>query len=170
MADSLLNISINECQNNGFHRIESIKVRIGRASGVIPEALLFTFDTLKAGTIAEGASLVIEEVPVSGHCNMCNADFIVDERFILCCPQCGDNSFTVNSGRELDIQDILLLQGLFFLSALHLSEQPGVFCLELADKLIRTYISAYLRLSSYNIQQNLDYARKITEVQKCNSQ
>jgi hydrogenase nickel incorporation protein HypA/HybF len=106
IADSLLRIAGQECGKGGFSTIESIKVSIGRASGVMPEALLFAFDAMKAGTIAGGASLVIEEVPVSGHCSDCAADFSVEEAYVLCCPLCGGQAFTLCSGRELHITEL----------------------------------------------------------------
>ena len=106
IAGSLLDTAVRECRDNGFTKIGSIKVCIGKASGVMPEALLFAFETIKAGTLAAAASLIIEEVPVSGHCNDCNADFTVSEKYVLCCPLCGSLSFTVNSGRELNIVEL----------------------------------------------------------------
>ena len=106
IADSLLDTSVRECRDKGFTKIGSIKVCIGKASGVMPEALLFAFDAMKAGTLAEGASLIIEEVPVSGHCNTCNTAFTVSEKYVLCCPHCSSESFTVNSGRELNIVEL----------------------------------------------------------------
>lgn len=106
IADSLLDIAVRECRDNGFTKIGSIRVCIGKASGVMPEALLFAFDAMKAGTLADCASLIIEEIPVSGSCNACNADFVVSEKYVLCCPHCSSESFTVNSGRELNIVEL----------------------------------------------------------------
>ncbi|MCL0035234.1 hydrogenase maturation nickel metallochaperone HypA [Thermodesulfovibrionales bacterium] len=106
IADGLLRTAISVCRGNGFSRIEIVRIRIGRASGVMPESLLFAFDALKAETIASESSLVIEEVPVAGYCNTCKRDFTVSGSFILCCPYCSSNSFTVKSGRELDIIEV----------------------------------------------------------------
>ncbi|MBA4348485.1 MAG: hydrogenase maturation nickel metallochaperone HypA [Thermodesulfovibrio sp.] len=106
IAQSLLEIAINNCKNNGFSRIGNIKVLIGKASGVMPDALFFAFDGLKADTIASEATLEIEEVPVSGFCNLCNKDFTTDEKFILACPHCDGLSYTLNSGRELNITEM----------------------------------------------------------------
>src|SRR5512139_3833550 len=95
IADSLLTLAVKECRDKGFNAIQHIKVRIGKASGVMPEALLFAFEAMKRETIAEEAALIIEEVPVSGHCRICHADFTVEESFVLCCPHCEGLSFTV---------------------------------------------------------------------------
>jgi hydrogenase nickel insertion protein HypA len=106
IALSLLEVSIKNCKDNGFSRIESIKVHIGKASGIMPEALLFAFDAEKAGTIAGEAILDIEEIPVSGHCNLCSKDFTTDEKFVFACPHCDGTFFTINSGRELNISEM----------------------------------------------------------------
>ncbi|MBM4129390.1 MAG: hydrogenase maturation nickel metallochaperone HypA, partial [Nitrospira sp.] len=81
-------------------------VRVGRASGVMPEALLFAFDAIKTGTVAEKASLTIDEIPIGGFCSSCNSEFSVEEPYVLFCPKCGETSFRLNTGRELDIQEM----------------------------------------------------------------
>lgn len=106
IADSLLKIAVDECKKNGCRIILNVKVCIGKASGVMPEALLFAFDALKAETIAEGATLTIEEVPVAGRCTACNAEFTTPESYVLCCPQCGSSAYTLHAGRELDIKEL----------------------------------------------------------------
>ena len=106
IAEGLLSTAVNNCINNGYGRIETVRVRIGKASGVMPEALLFAFDAMKEGTIAAGAYLEIETVPVSGNCSSCCSDFSVEDNYVLCCPVCGGSSFTVHSGRELDITEM----------------------------------------------------------------
>ncbi len=106
IAASLLDIAIRECESKGFSVINGVKVQIGKASGVLPEALLFAFDALKTDTIASAASLLIEEIPVSGHCNICEADFTSSENYVLCCPDCAGVSFFLKSGREMDITEI----------------------------------------------------------------
>ncbi|MGB9714909.1 MAG: hydrogenase maturation nickel metallochaperone HypA [Thermodesulfovibrionales bacterium] len=106
IAQSLLDIAVKNCKENGYKRIEAIKVKIGRASGIMPDALLFAFDAVKIGTIAEKASLNIEEVPVSGYCENCKKSFTVDEAFIISCPKCGNISLRIDTGRELHIEEM----------------------------------------------------------------
>ena len=106
IALSLLKIAEQHCKSNGYKGIESIAVKIGKASGVMPDALLFAFDAVKHGTLAERALLTIEEIPVSGYCHGCKSYFYIDERFVLCCPKCGGTTFSLESGRELDITEL----------------------------------------------------------------
>lgn len=106
IALGLLKIAAGYCEKEGYKGIESIKVKIGRASGVVTESLLFAFDAVKIGTIAEKATLTIDEVPVTGFCNICNSNFIVEEAYVLSCPKCGGTSFRVETGRELNIDEM----------------------------------------------------------------
>ncbi|MEJ2684461.1 MAG: hydrogenase maturation nickel metallochaperone HypA [Candidatus Sulfobium sp.] len=106
IALSLLEIAAGECGKNGYGRIDCINIKVGRASGVMPDALLFAFDAIKEGSVAQNAVLHIEEVPVSGRCGDCGKEFSVEEEYVLCCPLCGGGSFTVTSGREMDIIDM----------------------------------------------------------------
>ncbi len=106
IALNLLEIVSEQCRKNGYSRIESINLKIGRASGVMPDALLFAFEAIKIDSIAKGASLNIEEVPVSGLCNNCRNNFTVVEEYVLCCPVCKGTSFSITAGREMDIIDM----------------------------------------------------------------
>jgi hydrogenase nickel incorporation protein HypA/HybF len=106
IAQGLLDIAIENCKKRGYQRIKSIKIKVGRASGVVPDSLLFAFDVMKMGTIAENASLTIDEVPVSGFCENCKKNFTVEEAFVISCPLCGDGKFHVETGRELNIYEM----------------------------------------------------------------
>ena len=106
IAQSLLKIAVENCEKNGYKRIEAIKVKVGRASGIMPDALLFAFDVVKIGSIADKASLNIEEIPVSGFCESCNKNFTVDEVFVINCPMCGNISLRIETGHELHIEEM----------------------------------------------------------------
>jgi hydrogenase nickel incorporation protein HypA/HybF len=106
IAESLLEVALENCSSQGFSRIGSIKVLIGKASGLMPDALLFGFNAVKEGTAADQAVLEIEEVPVSGRCNICEKDFTTESVYVLNCPHCEGVSFTIKTGRELMITEM----------------------------------------------------------------
>jgi hydrogenase nickel incorporation protein HypA/HybF len=105
IAMSILDIARDACAEQGSSRVEKVRVKIGKASGIMADSLLFSFDCAKSGGAA-GATLEIEEVPVGGHCRDCGADFTVDEKYVLQCPLCGGAAFTINSGYELEVVDL----------------------------------------------------------------
>ncbi len=106
IALSILDIVESACRNHDCSRVELVRVRIGRAAGVMSDSLSFSFDAAKGGTLAEGASLEIDEVPVGGHCRDCASDFTVEEKYVFGCPKCGGVEFTVHSGHELEVVDL----------------------------------------------------------------
>lgn len=107
IASELLKIAVDECNKNGYTRINSIKVLIGKASGVMPDALLFAFNILKEGTPAKNAELIIEEIPVKAICNDCGRSFETEVSYLVVeCPFCGSFSLKIESGKELNITEM----------------------------------------------------------------
>jgi hydrogenase nickel incorporation protein HypA/HybF len=106
IAQSILDIAMEQCSQAGYRSITSVEVRIGSASGILPDALTMAFDIIKLDTMADGAELVIEHVPLGGSCRGCGGRFVTDEQFILSCPHCGSGDFLLDAGRELDITEI----------------------------------------------------------------
>ncbi|MBI5967331.1 MAG: hydrogenase maturation nickel metallochaperone HypA [Deltaproteobacteria bacterium] len=106
IALSLLNIVVKKCQEEGFHSIESVKVRIGKASGILPEAFAFALEVAKKDTIARDAKFIIDIVPLGGFCSGCARQFEIDEAYILECPLCGSNSFQIQKGYEMEVVEM----------------------------------------------------------------
>jgi len=106
IALGILDIINDRCIAEGYHAIESVRLRIGRAAGIMPEALLFSFDVAKADTLAEDATLIIESIPLGGVCSECNADFEVKEAYVLSCPECGSTAFKIQRGYEMEIVEM----------------------------------------------------------------
>ena len=103
---SVLDIAEDHCRKAGYSEIQSIQLRIGSASGILPDALQMAFKIVREGTLAEGAKLLVEEVPLGGTCRGCNKGFTTEEQFILACPECGSKDFMLDKGREMEITEI----------------------------------------------------------------
>lgn len=106
IAVNILGIAEEHCIKAGYRKIQSIRIKIGSASGILPDALQMAFDAAKTGTISEEAVLIINKVPLSGTCKTCGTDFSTEDIFVLSCPECSGTDFSINSGRELDITEI----------------------------------------------------------------
>jgi hydrogenase nickel incorporation protein HypA/HybF len=92
----------------GRYRAQSIgrmRLRVGALSGVVPEALSFAFDVLARGTIAEGAQLEMESVPVICFCAACEQEFAPPD-FFYECPRCHGLCTQVRQGQELELADL----------------------------------------------------------------
>jgi hydrogenase nickel incorporation protein HypA/HybF len=87
-------------------RVTELHLRVGRLSGVLPDAMRFCFDVVAAGTPLEGARLDIEEPDGLARCRDCGAEFDVPDLILLCA--CGSADVDVVAGRELAIASVRL--------------------------------------------------------------
>ena len=94
-------------QAAGASRITTLRLRIGKLSGAVPEALEFAWDVVRRGTIAETATLEIESVAAICWCATCQAEFDCQD-FLNECPRCRNLSGDLRRGRELDIAAVEL--------------------------------------------------------------
>ena len=87
--------------------VTSIVVGIGPLSGVEVQLLKHAYPVASAGTIAENAELVIEQLPVKVKCNQCGyeSEALANK---LSCQQCGDWRTTLVSGDELLLMSVEL--------------------------------------------------------------
>ena len=106
IAISLLEIVSEQCLREGYSSIESVRLRLGKAAGIMPDALLFAFDIVKKDTIACEAELIIDFIFLGGHCLDCKARFESEERYIFACPVCDSRSIKITQGDEMQIVDM----------------------------------------------------------------
>ena len=107
IALSILDIVLAKCAEVEGRKIDVVRVRIGEAAGVMPDALSFAFDVAKTDTMAGEAQLVIETVPLGGMCTACGRGFTLQEaRYNFACPLCSSESIEINRGREMEIVDM----------------------------------------------------------------
>lgn len=104
LAINIIEIAQNQCKERDCTRVDSVTVRLGKASGVLPESLEFAFNALKKDTVAANAKLEFEIIPVGGTCRTCKKEFeSSDAPYILACPHCGSTEFDLTKGREMEI-------------------------------------------------------------------
>jgi hypothetical protein len=72
---------------------------------IVEFALQFAFESLTPGTMAEGATLEVTQVPARSRCNTCGIEYDHD-RFQMLCIECGSMDVTMLQGRELQIDSI----------------------------------------------------------------
>lgn len=104
MANTL-DIALEHAQMQEAQKIHLLKMRVGALSGVVPEALEFAFDICTQGTIAEGAKLEIDYLPVSCYCANCQLNFQPDD-VIYECPDCHQISTDIRQGKELELASL----------------------------------------------------------------
>jgi hydrogenase nickel incorporation protein HypA/HybF len=84
-------------------RVCALHLKVGALAGIVPEALLASYEMACMDTPLAGSRLVIEQVPVVVFCLRCQAEQPVDGVQSLCCPTCGAPTPRVEHGRELEL-------------------------------------------------------------------
>jgi hydrogenase nickel incorporation protein HypA/HybF len=105
IAESLLQIIVDESKRHGLERINKVKLQIGKFTAVIPESLTFCFELVSRDTVASEAKIEIETVGIVARCEKCDISFDVQNQVFLC-PRCGEPALELLSGRELSILSI----------------------------------------------------------------
>lgn len=89
----------------GATKVIAINLVVGERSSIIDDSLLFYFDMLTPGTLAEGAQLNVRRTLMRCHCSHCDDDYHpsgVDFR----CPRCDAVGRVTDDGSELLIESL----------------------------------------------------------------
>ncbi len=103
IAVSLVEMAAEEARRRGEVRVTALHLKLGPLSGVVKDALLFSYDVACSGTALEGSQLVIEDVPVVVYCGQCLAERELESVQRFCCPVCGTLTPDLVRGRELEL-------------------------------------------------------------------
>lgn len=87
--------------------VRRVRLEIGRLAAVEVEALRFSFDVVKRGTVADSAVLEIVDLPGEAWCMKCCSTVPIARRGDGC-PVCGSHQLQVTAGDELRVKDIEL--------------------------------------------------------------
>jgi hydrogenase nickel incorporation protein HypA/HybF len=93
-------------ERTGSAPVASVRVRVGRLAGVVPDAMRFCFDLVTAGTPLEGATLEFDQPAGLARCRTCGEDFALADLVLLC--PCGSADVEVLAGRELAVASVVL--------------------------------------------------------------
>ena len=104
-----LDIALEQAVEQGAQHIHRITFRVGAESGVVPEVIEIAFAIATQGTLAAGAQLTIDPVPLLCFCHGCDQEFQpVDGDLLHTCPHCQRLGAEVRHGREFEITSIEL--------------------------------------------------------------
>jgi hydrogenase nickel incorporation protein HypA/HybF len=86
-------------------RVTRVDLRVGHLRQVVPGALELAWQVSTAGTVAAGAELGIERVPLRIACRACGGESELED-FPLACPACGGTDVAVLAGEELVVESM----------------------------------------------------------------
>lgn len=88
-------------------QVETLNLKIGKLTAVVPESLRFCFNVASRDTRLAGARLNLEEIPVVVHCGECGSSSTIEKPPFVC-STCGNGGIEIVSGRELMVVSIEL--------------------------------------------------------------
>lgn len=106
IAMSIVEIVEEQAKIAGEDNVKEVELDIGKASGVVVEALRFSLEVAVDASILKEASLKINEIPSVFKCLACGFEF-EPEDVISPCPECGHLFSDVISGKEMKIRKIV---------------------------------------------------------------
>ena len=105
IAYSLTEIAGAAVEAEGIEQVEAVHLKLGALSGVIKDALLFSYDIATKGTILAGSKLIIHEVPVIVKCATCGEVELPNIQSFRC-PHCDTLTADIRQGKEVEIISI----------------------------------------------------------------
>jgi hydrogenase nickel incorporation protein HypA/HybF len=105
VTESLLEIAVRHAQGQKAHRITDLYLILGEWSSIVDDSVQFYWDIVSEGTIAKGATLHFQRVPVLLACQDCGKEYHPSgEEFA--CPNCGGTHAQVKTGEEFRLEAI----------------------------------------------------------------
>jgi len=103
IALSMVEMAAEEAALRGGVQVCAIHLKLGQLSGVVKDALLFSYTVACEGTPLEGSRLVIEEIPVVVYCQQCKSERTLATIQQFFCNVCGTPTSEIMQGKELEV-------------------------------------------------------------------
>ena len=105
---SIVDVVVRNATAQGAHRVARVRLVVGKMRNFEREWVQNYFDRFAKGTIAEGAQLEIDYVPIVFYCNACGETFPHDPQagMRMKCPGCGGSDYNMITGGELLIKEM----------------------------------------------------------------
>jgi hydrogenase nickel incorporation protein HypA/HybF len=102
----VVKIAGKTAEANHLTHVNKIVLQVGELSGAIPEYAKKAFPAVVYNTPMKDCQLEVEEIPGLASCQDCGRQYRVVE-FKGKCPQCKSEKYTIISGTQLVIKEIV---------------------------------------------------------------
>jgi hydrogenase nickel incorporation protein HypA/HybF len=102
IAMSIVEVAVDEAKQRNV-LVSAVHLRLGALSGVVKDALLFSYEVACQDTPLQGSRLLIEEIPVAVFCPQCKEKRVLESVQSFTCPECGSLAGEVLQGKELEV-------------------------------------------------------------------
>lgn len=106
MAMSMVETLEKEIADEPDIAVKTVNLRIGALTGLVPEALAFSWELAVEHTRLHGSNLSIETVDAAGYCEECQTERTIANLQSFRCPACGSPITQATGGRDLEILTI----------------------------------------------------------------
>jgi len=110
IALSIVEMATEESNKRGGAKVDAVHLKLGRLSGVVQDALLFSWEVACQGTTLENSRLEITEIPVRVHCENCKTDQTLEAINNFSCPVCSAPTPKILQGRELEVTALEIIE------------------------------------------------------------
>ena len=105
LCESILELIGEQARVQGFTRVSTVWLEVGRLAAVELAALRFGFEVLARGTLVEGAALEITQVPGRARCRSCGESHAIAARGDPC-PRCGSYELQLIDGTQMRVREL----------------------------------------------------------------
>jgi len=102
IAMGIVDAALDEAQQRGVQVI-AVHLRLGALSGVVKDALLFSYEVACQDTPLQGSRLIVEDVPVVVFCPQCKKRRTLGSVQSFACPVCNAPTRDILQGKELEV-------------------------------------------------------------------
>ncbi|HEV2396748.1 MAG TPA: hydrogenase maturation nickel metallochaperone HypA [Candidatus Sulfotelmatobacter sp.] len=102
IAMGIVEAAAEEAQKRGV-QVSAVHLRLGALSGVVKDALLFSYEVACQDTPLAGSKLIVEDVPIVVFCPKCNGNRELTSLQSFTCPECGTPTMNIVQGKELEV-------------------------------------------------------------------
>lgn len=105
LAQNVREIIEQAALDQGFSRVKTVWLEIGRLSCVETEAMRFCFSAAMQGGVAEDARLEVIDTPGRGVCHKCGHEAEIDNVYDAC-PKCGSYGLQLVAGDAMRVKEL----------------------------------------------------------------
>jgi len=102
IAMGIVDAALDEARARGV-QVSAVHLRLGALSGVVKDALLFSYEVACQDTALQGSRLIVEDVPVVIFCSRCQEQRVLGTVQSFACPACGEPTMDIRQGKELEV-------------------------------------------------------------------
>ena len=91
--------------------ISTVALQVGTLTGIVPEALDFSWGMATDGSRLQGSKLDIQIVEVAGYCQQCQQEQTLTNLQSMRCPVCLEPIMQITGGNEMEILTVEVADG-----------------------------------------------------------